>query len=312
MSPALASEAGATSKRRWQADAALFTVALAWGLTFVVVKGALQQISTLYFLGLRFSLATLCMLPILVPVWKGERHRLLRGLRSGAAAGVFLWLGYLLQTFGLRYTSVGNSGFLTGLYVPLVPLIGAAVYRRKPTWVEAAGVTMAALGMLVLTAPAMGQAFRLNTGDLLTLGCAVAFAFHLLLLGYFSQRESFPAVAVGQIATTALLSFAGLPLDLPHAVWSYSVVGAIAITGVFATALAFTLQTWAQQYTSATRTAVIFALEPVFALATAVLISREKLTAAAVAGGGLILAGILLVELKPFSGEESSSVDVVP
>ena len=120
----------------------------------------------------------------------------------------------------------------------------------------------------------------------------------MLVLGYFSQRERFEAVALGQIACVALLSFAGLPWDPPRAHWSGSLVFAIVLTGVFATALAFIVQTWAQQYTSATRAALFFTLEPVFALVTAVLIGGEKITGSASVGCGLILLGILAVELK--------------
>jgi drug/metabolite transporter (DMT)-like permease len=133
----------------------------------------------------------------------------------------------------------------------------------------------------------------------LTIGCAVAFAFHLLVLGYFSQRERFEAVALGQIVCAAVLSTGSLAVEAPKAVWSSGVVFAIVLTAVFATALAFGLQTWGQQYTTATRTALIFALEPVFALATAVLAGGERLTFFGLAGAALILTGILTVELKP-------------
>jgi drug/metabolite transporter (DMT)-like permease len=118
------------------------------------------------------------------------------------------------------------------------------------------------------------------------------------VLGYYSQREKFEAVALGQIACAALLSICSLTVEAPKADWNAGVVFAILLTAVFATAVAFALQTWGQQYTTATRTALIFALEPVIALATAVLAGGEKLTLAAVSGGSLILAGILTVELK--------------
>lgn len=300
-----------TRPSTWKADSALFVVALVWGTTFVLVKEALPRISTMYFLTLRFSLATLCMLPLLASAFRGSTLRkgfslVLHGLRGGAIAGIFLWLGYILQTFGMKYTTAGNSGFLTGLYVPLVPLIGAVVYRKRPQSAELLGVAVAAAGMIVLISPSLDwQDLQFNFGDLLTLACAVAFAFHLLILGHFSSRLHFGAVAIGQIACTALLSSVSLAVEPPQARWTPGLAVAIIVTGLFATALAFGLQTWAQQYTSATRTAVIFSLEPVFALLTAVLFGGERLTAAAAGGGVLILMGILLVELKPFSGPAS-------
>jgi drug/metabolite transporter (DMT)-like permease len=285
---------------RWTADLALAIVALVWGATFVIVKRALLEMSTMYFLAVRFALASACMLFVFLPAFKrAKAQEIWGGLRGGVAAGLFLWLGYVLQSFGLKYTSAGNSGFLTGLYIVLVPLIGAAIYRRWPQIRELAGIGIATAGMIVMTIPGLDAHFRMNTGDLLTLGCAAVFACHLLVLGYFSQREFFPAVALGQITCTALLSAASLTVEPPKAVWSSTVIWAICTTALFATALAFALQTWAQQYTTATRTALIFALEPVFALATAVVVGGERLTSAAVAGGALILAGILAVELKP-------------
>ena len=285
---------------RWRADLSLAIVALVWGATFVVVKRALLEISTMYFLALRFALASLCLLAIFLPAFRNAPPRdMWRGLRGGLTAGLFLWLGYVLQTFGLKYTSAGNSGFLTGLYIVLVPLLSAILFRRWPQLREIGGIGIATAGVLAMTVPGLDAHFRMNKGDLLTLGCAVAFACHLLVLGYYSQHEFFPAVALGQVAFTAILSGVSLAVEPPRAVWSGTVVGAICVTAIFATALAFALQTWAQQYTTATRTALIFALEPVFALAAAVAIGGEHLTVAAMTGGALILAGILAVELKP-------------
>jgi len=285
---------------RWQADAALVVVAIIWGSTFVVVKKALADISTLYFLFLRFSLATACLMLLFTPGFRRMRWpEIGRGLGGGAVAGLFLWLGYILQTMGLKYTSAGNSGFLTGLYIVLVPLIGSVVFRKRPGGREITGIAAAALGLVVMTLPSLAANFSMNRGDLLTVGCAVAFAFHLLSVGYYSQREKTQAVALGQIGCAAVLSGFALGIEPPHALWTRSVWFAIVLTAIFATAAAFALQTWAQRYTTPTRTALIFALEPVVALATAVSIGGEPLTLYAVAGGALILAGILAVELKP-------------
>ncbi len=285
---------------RWQADFALALVALVWGATFVVVKQALSGISIVYFLAARFSVAAICLFLIfLPPFFRAGPSAVWKGLRGGAAAGVFLWLGYMLQTFGLKYTTAGKSGFLTGLYIVLVPLVAALVYRRWPQRRELLGIGIAGTGMILMTFPALGSRFHINRGDLLTIGCAVAFAFHLLVLGYFSQRELFQAVALGQILCAAALSSVSLFIEPPRVRWTPNVILAIVLTAVFATALAFALQTWGQKFTTATRTALIFALEPVFALATAVVAGHEPLTGSAIAGGALILTGILTVELKP-------------
>jgi drug/metabolite transporter (DMT)-like permease len=284
---------------RWQADLALALVAIIWGSTFVVVKQALADISTLYFLFLRFAMASVCLALLFTPGFrkmKGSEIR--RGLGGGAIAGLFLWLGYILQTFGLKYTSAGNSGFLTGLYIVLVPLISAAIFRRRPGGREMAGILIATAGMVVMTLPSLESSLHMNRGDLLTLACAAAFACHLLIVGYYSQRERTEAVALGQIGCAAILSGFALTIEPPRVIWSRAVLLALALTAVFATAAAFALQTWAQRYTTPTRTALIFALEPVVALMVAVSLGGEALTLYAVAGGALILAGILAVELK--------------
>jgi drug/metabolite transporter (DMT)-like permease len=205
----------------------------------------------------------------------------------------------MLQTFGLKYTSAGKSGFVTGLYIVLVPVVGALIYRRAPQASEVLGILAATAGLVLMTLPSLE--LRMNVGDALTIGCAVAFAFHLLMVGYFSQRENFEAVALGQVVVAALLSAVSLLAEPPRVVWSPGVLFALVLTSIFATALAFALQTWAQQYTTATRTALLFALEPVFALVTAAAIGGERFTPAALVGAAMILGGILLVELKPMA-----------
>jgi drug/metabolite transporter (DMT)-like permease len=280
---------------------ALAIVAIVWGSTFVIVKQALADVSTLYFLFLRFSLAAVCLLVLFTPAFrKTPWAEIKRGLLSGVIAGLFLWLGYILQTIGLKYTNAGNSGFLTGLYIVLVPLIGAALLRKRPASSEITGILLALLGMVVMTLPSL-QHFSMNRGDLLTLACAVAFAFHLLTVGHYSQRCQTEALALGQIACAAILSGLSLGIEPRRIVWSRAVWVAIILTAIFATAAAFALQTWAQRYTTPTRTALIFALEPVVALVAAVLLGGEALTIYAVGGGALILAGILAVELKSSS-----------
>jgi drug/metabolite transporter (DMT)-like permease len=285
---------------RLKADLSLVLVCVIWGITFVVVKRALGEISTMYFLAIRFGLASICLVLGFLSWFRAASLEVLwRGLTGGARAGVFLWLGYALQTSGLRYTTAGKSGFLTGFYIVLVPVFQAVFFRKRPRLAEAAGILIATIGIALLTTPSLHGQFRMNRGDLLTMGCAVAYALHLLVLGYYSQRERIEPVALGQLTTTAVLSVLALPFDPPRAQWSTVVIFTILFTAVFATAVAFALQTWAQKYTTASRTALIFALEPVFALLAAVLLSRERLTIAGTIGCTLILAGILAVELKP-------------
>jgi drug/metabolite transporter (DMT)-like permease len=283
---------------RWQADLTLAFVAFMWGTTFVVIKNALADISTVCFLALRFTIGTLCMLPLFLRGIRSTGQPWWRGLGSGAAAGVFLWLGFILQTFGLRFTSASHSGFLTSLYIVGVPLVSAILYRNWPRRFELVGVVLAGAGIIWLTKPPGSEPFYLNGGDLLTIGCAVAFAFHMVVLGHVAQKERVEAVAIGQIGCAAVLSALSLPFEPPQVKWSSEVVWGLLITGVLATAAAFALQTWVQKYTSATRAALIFSLEPVFALLTAATVGGEPLTFGTFGGGALILTGLLCVELR--------------
>lgn len=283
---------------RLRADCALVLVALVWGSTFIIVKEALEQVSTLLFLGLRFAIAAAAL--ALIFRGKGSRAHGKRSteLRAGLVMGCFLFCGYFLQTAGLRSTTAAKAGFITGFYIPLVPVIGAIVNRRLPHLAEAAGVVMATIGMTLLTlSPGSLSAGK---GELLMLGCSVAFAIHILLLGHYSKRVSYERLSVYQIATAASLS--GLTFwwaEVPRWHLTSGVVVALLLTSLLATAFAFAVQTWAQQFTTPTRTALIFSLEPVFAWLASFLLAGEILNARSALGAALILAGILMVEIKP-------------
>jgi drug/metabolite transporter (DMT)-like permease len=280
------------------ADLALVSVALIWGATFVMVKKALGDISTVLFLALRFSVAAI----VLWLTFRGRGAHFPRDLklelRAGAIVGVFLFAGYLLQTAGLKLTTASQAAFITGFNIVLVPLFAALVYRRTPQISELIGVAMAIAGTGLMTL--RSARFDIGRGDLLVLGCALAFAFHILLLGHYARQMSFESLSLYQIATCAVLGLASFWwFETPRVVWSWAVVIALAVTSLLATALSFSVQSWAQQFTTPTRTALIFSLEPVFAWVTSFLVAREVLSPRAAAGAILILAGILTVELKP-------------
>jgi drug/metabolite transporter (DMT)-like permease len=282
------------------AEAALVWNALVWGATFVVVKNALAGISPLLFLALRFSLATAVLLVLFRGLGKGQHTP--KSLAAGAVTGTFLFAGYLFQTWGLRLTSPPKSAFLTGLACVMVPLLGAVVYRIRPQRSEVLGLLAAAVGLALMTLQGVTGSGFMNRGDLLTVVCALAFAAHIVTLGHFSEQVSFELLSVMQIGVAALWSLALFGwAEHPRFQWRPSVVYAILITGILATAMAFTIQAWAQQYTTSTRTALIYMLEPVFAVITSYLVAGEGLSARAAAGAGLILGGVLLVELKPLN-----------
>jgi len=295
----------ATSDLR--ADLALVGITFIWGSTFVVVKQALDDISPILFLSLRFLVATIVLSAVFLASRQMREAR--GGFRAGAIAGTFLFAGYAFQTVGLQFTTAPKSAFLTALSIAMVPLLSAAVYKNRPQAVELAGVLLATVGMACMTLE--GAQLRISRGDFLTLLCAVAFAGHIVVVGHYTRIVSFQALSLGQVGMAAVLAAAMVGWAEPIVLrWSSRVVVAIAVTGVLATALAFSVQAWAQKKISATRAALIFSLEPVFAWGSTYLKEAETVRAETVAGAVLILAGILLVELKPFHSSTHPSQQV--
>ena len=281
----------------WRADLALLLVAFVWGATFVMVKEALADASTLLFLALRFSLGAVA----LGLVFLGGRRTFpapKRSLVAGVVAGVCLFCGYFFQTTGLRSTSPSRSAFITALSVVMVPLLVSLVHRSVPHAAELAGVVLATAGLGLMTLER--DSFSLNQGDLLTLVCAAAFALHIMVLGHYSGKVSVELLSLGQVATTALIALGAFWwAETPRIRWSPGLITALVVTGLLATALAFTVQTWAQRHTGPTRTALIIATEPVVAWVASLLLAAERFSARGLAGGLLILAGVVLAELKP-------------
>lgn len=283
--------------RQRVAEAALVVNTMVWGATFVLVKAALASVSPVLFLALRFALATAALLVVFRrarPAPGGYR----KALFAGALTGTFLFAGYLFQTLGLRLTTAPKSAFITGLSTVMVPLLAALVYKIRPRVSELAGVIVATAGLGLMTLEsAIGPVGR---GDLLTLCCAAAFAAHIVTLGHFSDEMSFELLSAAQVGAAAVWSLALFWwVEIPQVLWRPAVVWAILITGLAATALAFTIQAWAQQYTTSTRTALIYTLEPLFAWLTSFIFVGEGLSRRAAAGAALILSGVVLVEVKP-------------
>jgi drug/metabolite transporter (DMT)-like permease len=292
-----------------RAHVALLGVVIVWGTTFTLVKSALADCSPLLFNFLRMVLATVVLAAL-------HRHSLadaLRAqprvvLRAGALAGVFLGLGYELQTVGLALTTPSKSGFITGLVVVFVPLLGLlpgvlAPGAARPGWPALAGALLAFTGLVLLTTSGR-QSFSwlgvMGTGEWLTLGCAVAFAAHLLTLNRVAPRIDPGTLATLQIGFAALLMGVLLPAGAPlHLHMTARLAGTLVLTAVLATALAFTAQSWAQRHLSATNTALIFTLEPIFAWLTSLVVLHERLGGKELSGAALIVCGILISELMP-------------
>ena len=285
----------------WLVDGSLVVMTLIWGVTFVIVKRALADASTLLFLTIRFGIAAFVLALIFQRDFRKDFRAGTIGLsmRAGMLAGFCLFSGYVLQTVGLRYTTASKAAFLTGFTTPMVAVLSSIVYRRAPQFIEIFGVATAFLGMALMTVPS--GSFQISGGDLLVAGCAVAFAFHILTTGRFAGRVNMGVFTATQIATGAAVGAATFWWTEPvHIQWTFPLIGALVVTSLFATALAFSIQTWAQRWTTPTRTALIFAMEPVFAWITSFLLLGEVLSGRGAVGAVLILSGILIVELKPF------------
>ena len=270
---------------------ALLAMTAAWGSTFFMIKDVVTRIPVPDLLALRFAIAAVALAVIAGPRLRMSTTTLRRGLLLGLLYGV----AQLLQTFGLAQTAASVSGFLTGLYVVLTPLLSALILRtRIPPAVWAASVlATAGLGVLSL------QGFAIGYGELLTVASAVVYALHIVALGRMSEPGTAWALSAVQMATIAVVcGVAAVPggIQLPASGTDWAIVIYLAL---IAGALTMLLQTWAQARVEAARAAVIMAMEPVWAAAFAVAFGGESVTGRMIIGGGAILAAMYLVELAP-------------
>ena len=281
------------------ADLMLVAVTLFWGMSFAAIKDALNAVEVSNLLFIRFSLASLVLLPLAVSRWKKFQARV---VAPGLVCGSFLALAFLTQALGLMYTTASRSGFITGLNVILVPLFTIFLFRKMPGKAALVGAGLAFLGLYFLTSADQSSGVPFNQGDAWTLACAFFVAGHILLVGRFSPGQDHFWLTFIQFLAIAGAGaiWAGAQGEI-KLVLPWSALGEIAFLAVFCTVCAFWTQTWAQQYTTPTRTALIFTMEPVFATFFAWLWLGETLGLWGWVGAALILAGILLAELRPKS-----------
>lgn len=293
--------------RQMQAELSMLAVSFIWGATFVLVKKALDDIGPFLFIGIRFILAFM----VLSLVSSGNMRKIERSTwKPGLIIGLFLFVGYIFQTVGLKYTTPSNAGFITGLSVVLVPILYAVLKRRLPplmTWIT---VIIAASGLYLLSVPA--GAFELAKGDMLVLVCAFGFALHIVAVDRYAHEHNAVAISGIQILIVGLASLAiGLVIEPWPARFSNDLILALAVTSILATALAFLVQNFMQKFSTPTRFAVVLATEPVFAAITSYLWAGDRLTERAIIGGGfIILAMILAILFRPDS-EKSSTYEQI-
>ena len=281
-------------------------VVFVWGTTFVVIKNALQDATPLAFNLARMTIAFLVLAVAYHRHWREiNRHQLL----AGSVVGFFLAAGYQFQTAGLAHTTPAKSAFITGLVVVLVPLFSTVRAVRppgahRPHWNAYAGALLAFAGIVLLTVPAVGGGLlpdmgAVGVGDMLTFGCAVAFAFHCLALGHASPRIGFQPLALLQIGFCALFMGLSTPLlEHPQMHLTLRLAISIGVGALLGTAAAFSIQSWAQSILPPTHTALILTLEPVFAWLTSFALG-ERMGLRPASGAVLILFGIAMAELMP-------------
>ncbi len=279
---------------------ALLVAAVLFGATFVVIKSAVEHIEPIGFVAWRFLLGASFLSLFALPT--GKRIWL-----HGSIAGVALFAGYVLQTAGLARTTASNSALITGLYVVITPFLASAFARRPPSrWTVTAAAGSFA-GLILLTGTTN---LSFQSGDLLTLGCALAFAFHIVALARFARLHPIVPFTTVQLVTTAALAFPiswmlDGPTLPPRSVW-----GALAITGIGVSAGGFLLQIWAQTIVGPATAAVVVASESAFGVATAWLVLSERLSPSRLAGGALILVaiGVVLLKQRDHESLEAESV----
>ncbi len=274
------------------ADLLLLAAAAVWGTTFVVVQAGLRDVSPLLFVAVRFTAAAVLVAPLVL--WRRGRPTS-HAWWAGAAAGLPLLAGFALQTVGLQWTAPGRAAFLTGLYVVLVPLLAPLAGARMAdarTW---AAVALALAGTAALTHPGHGTAAGFGLGDVCMIGCAFAFAVQILAVDRVAGSLTPWNLLATELCVVAGVSWpVSLALEAPRFRPTPGALGALAAVVLLASVGALWAQNWAQRRLSPARTAVIFAMEPVFAAATSWLVTGERLTGWGLAGGGAILVAMVV------------------
>ncbi len=270
---------------------ALLAVSASWGLAFVVMKDAIVRQDVMSFLTTRFALAVLVMLALRPQVIRLINKDL---LLKGVAAGLFLGTGYIFQTLGLARTGAAITGFVTGLYVVLTPLIAAMIFKEKISKLTWFCVFLATIGLALLSL----RGWSVGVGELLVFVSAIAFAAHIVSLSRWSSGRDAYAMTIVQLAACGVLTGSislaqGYNRPPDAGVWAV-----VVFTAVFATAIAFMVQTWSQAHISSTKVAVILTMEVVFSAFFAVLIGGEKLTLQILLGGALVLTAMYLIVIR--------------
>lgn len=283
-------------KKQLKADLALIFTTFIWGSTFVPVQRAIDTMSPFMFIALRFFIGFL----LLSIIYNGHFKRMSKqSILYGSIIGLVLFAGHAFQTIGLKYTKASSSAFITSLSVVFVPIMCSIKTKKAPNTETLLSIVLATIGLALMT---LDSSLGINKGDALTLICSLCFALSIILIDSFTAKENPTTLVIIQVGVVSALSF------IPALLFDKSggsltsqltqdVVYALAITGIFATALAILIQNKAQKLTSPTHVALIFSAEPVFAAITSYILLGEKMTTKNIWGGVLILAAMIITEI---------------
>ena len=284
---------------RLKADITLFFIAVIWGSSFVAQRVVGQVGSVYIFNGARYLLAALVVLPFAVRSFRVSNEGMSKKqLKWMGIAGVVLFVGSAFQQSGIVYTTAGNAGFISGLYVVLIPILLFIFWGEKPHWIFVAAIFMAMIGAFLLST---GGRFIIHFGDLLEFFGAMFWTVHVVVLGKYASRYEAVSFSVGQLVVCGVLNLGvGLVVE-PLPVLNSSFLFAVGYTAFLALGLCYTLQIWAQKHTPPADAALLLSLESVFAVLSGWLFLNERLTIIQLWGAVLIFAGVVLSQFKEWT-----------
>ena len=278
---------------RTRAESYLFSLTIIWGSTFVLTKFILENASPFVYVAIRFFIASLLFIALFF-----QRLRTISkdGIAKGLILGVLLFLGFMLQTIGMKFTTASKSAFVTGLMVVFTPIFQLVIERKAPKTGNIIGVVIVAIGLYLLTSP-KGSEF--NIGDALTLVCAVLFSIYTVYLGIFGKEHDPAHLTFIQFASTTILAAIAIPfLEIARLNLTFNFSLNLAYLAIMPTVVALYVMAKYQKYTTPTRSAIIYSMEPPIAAIFAFFIIGEQIGMIGVIGGMLILSGLIVSELS--------------
>ncbi len=293
--------------KKYQGEAALLLITVIWGGTFALIKNALTDISPSLFLALRFGVASIILFPFLYSQLKNVNRET---IVAGTILAVFFFLGFQFQTIGLNYTTATKSGFITGTFVVIIPILQTLIEKRKPRTHNIIGVVLVFIGLVFLSSRGENlfhffEQFGsdLNIGDLFTFICAILFAFQVVYVDIFTKKYPFMPMVFIQLfisaigGTLAAIILPSFGLEQTKFILNSNVITAILYTSIFASIIAISIQLKYQKVVSPTKAGIIYSFEPIMAAIIAYIILSEKITNFGLIGGAFIFAGLLVSEI---------------